>query len=189
MTEAAVPDEQVAAEDAAPTEEYAAGEVAPTGPVEGATAGDEETIPPVLTPPTRYCPLELVDVEVILPEPNARLVLREIEGEERLVVIPIALADANAIVIARDRLSTPRPLTHELFVNALAAFGVVIETVRITEGDGRAFAAEIVLSGPTGSAVLDCRPTDGVALALRQELPVPLTIAASLLDQLGAGSG
>ncbi len=140
-------------------------------------------------PPVQYCPLELVDVLVVLPESHARLTLREVEGERRLLTIPIGLPEANAIVLARDRLQTPRPLTHELFADALSAFGVVIETVRITAGEGQSYRAELVVSGPTGPKVLDCRPSDGIALALRQALPAPVTASVALLDELGAPDG
>ncbi len=43
--------------------------------------------------------------------------------------------------------------------------------------------AEVVLSGPQGQLTLECRPSDGIALALRQPLPVPITVTTDVLDE------
>jgi hypothetical protein len=148
----------------------------------------EEISQAVASPPLQYCPLELERVEVLLPATHARLVLRELEGERRYLVIPIGMPDASAIAIASQGLMTPRPLTHELFCDVMMRFGITIETVRIAAASESSFRAELVLSGSVGTRVLDCRPSDGIALALRQGLPVPITVSAEVLDQLGADS-
>jgi len=152
------------------------------------TAGGEEEGSEQLAP-VRYCPVEIAAVEVLLPESHARLVLCEIGGQRRAFTVPIGIPEANAIVYAREGLQTPRPLTHELFASSLAAYGIVLEAVRITAGEDRAFRAEVVFSGPSGPRTLDCRPSDGIALALRHPLPVPLTVTEAVLDQLGVATG
>jgi bifunctional DNase/RNase len=139
--------------------------------------------------PTPYVPMEYVDVVMALPATNPVLVLREIAGLHRELHIPIALADGVAIAFAAQRIETPRPLTHELLTNVLEAFGLILETVRITQVVGTSFSAELVLSGAGGMRVLDCRISDGVCLALRQRLPVPVTADSLVLFHAAAPSG
>ena len=54
---------------------------------------------------------------------------------------------------------------------------VSIEAVRITVRRGQVFFAEIDTMGPHGRRVLPCRPSDAIALALRQRLPTPILVA------------
>jgi len=51
---------------------------------------------------------------------------------------------------------------------------MTLDVVRITEVRGSAFTAEMVISGRSGMRVIDCRPSDAIALALRHTLPVPI---------------
>jgi bifunctional DNase/RNase len=136
--------------------------------------------------PTPYVPMEYVDVVMALPAANPTLVLREIAGLHRELHIPIALADGVAIAYAAEQIETPRPLTHELITNVLDAFGLTLETVRITQVVGTSFSAELVLTGQAGMRVLDCRVSDGVCLALRQRLPVPVTADSLVLFHAAA---
>jgi bifunctional DNase/RNase len=133
-------------------------------------------------PPPQYCPVEIERVAVPLPAQHGEISLRELGGEGRRLRIPIGLAEASAIEFARQAIATPRPLTHELFATILAVYGVSIEAVRISSLDG-SYRAELLLNGPMGSRTIDCRPSDGIALALRQPLVPPITAAARLLDQ------
>jgi len=158
----------------------------------GTDDGAEKTAePPTDRPfvePTPYVPLEYVGVVMALPATNPTLVLREIAGLHRELHIPIALADGVAIAHAAQGIITPRPLTHELFSDVLAAFGLTLETVRITQVVGTSFSAELVLTGSGGMKVLDCRVSDGVCLALRQNLPVPVTADSLVLFHASAPS-
>jgi bifunctional DNase/RNase len=47
------------------------------------------------------------------------------------------------------------------------------------------FHAELALSGPSGSHTFECRPSDALALALRQPLPVPIMVAEEVLATAG----
>ena len=48
---------------------------------------------------------------------------------------------------------------------------MTLDVVRITTVRGTAFTAEMVISGRLGARVIDCRPSDAIALALRHRLP------------------
>jgi len=67
--------------------------------------------------------------------------------------------------------SAPRPLTHDLFVATLEQIGAPLTSVRITRLEDGVFYGELVL-GERGATVVDARPSDAIALALRAGAPV-----------------
>lgn len=84
-------------------------------------------------------------------------------------VLPIFIgpAEAHSIVVGLAGLTPPRPNTHDLMIDALTAFGVEVQTVVITDLVDGTFHAELVLAGAAAVQTVDCRPSDGVALAVR----------------------
>jgi hypothetical protein len=175
-----------------PVPEHSEAAAAPLDDDAGAVAegaGSESSVSePAFVEPTPYVPMEYVGVVMELPAANPTLVLREIVGLHRELHIPIAFADGVAIAHAAQGIVTPRPLTHELMTDVLNAFGLTLETVRITQVVGTSFSAELVLTGTLGMRVLDCRVSDGVCLALRQNLPVPVTADSLVLFHAAAPS-
>lgn len=135
--------------------------------------------------PEEYTLMRFVDVAVVLPATNPVLVLEEAEPEGRQLRIPIGTPEGVAIAYAARQLQTPRPLTHALMIDLLEAYNVTVETVRITAVHGAAYEAEIVCAGPAGMRTIPCRPSDGVALALRQHLTAPILAAPEVLDEAG----
>jgi bifunctional DNase/RNase len=149
----------------------------------GGGLGEEAEDELAYSVPRAYSPMEYVGVEVVLPSTNPVLILREEDAPHRELHIPIALADGVSIAFAARKVPTPKPLTHELMSNILEGYGLTLEQVRITGVDGSSFSAELLLSGSLGHRVIDCRVTDGVCLALRQRLDVPVTAAEEVLFQ------
>jgi len=132
-----------------------------------------------------------VDVVLMLPATHPVVVLQEADAPFRELRIPVGGAEGIAIAYAARGVATPKPLTHELFARVFEEFGMSLDVVRITEVRGSSFSAEMVLSGPQGVRLIECRPSDGIALALRQRLPVPIMAALAVLsiagtDPLGA---
>ncbi len=116
---------------------------------------------------------------------NAPVVtLREVESPRRQFEIYIGAPEAAAIKSALDGETTPRPMTHDLFVLALERIGVEVSRVvltRVTEGT---YHADLVLSQAGGDeTIISCRPSDGIALALRAHCPV--YALDELLDEVG----
>ena len=95
------------------------------------------------------------------------------------------MAEGVAIAYAWRQLETPRPLTHELFVEALGRFDLRVELVEVTEVRGRSFSGQLRLVGPQRSEVVPCRPSDGIALALRQRPPAPILVDDAVLEAAG----
>lgn len=152
---------------------------------DGTGAPPDEGDPPGY--PDAYEQVRFVDVVVALPATNATVLLEEVAPPCRLLRIPIGLQEGAAIAYASQALPTPKPLTHELFVSALEAFGLTVDVLRITSVRQRQFSAELVLSGPRGSRTIACRPSDGIALTLRQRLGAPIMVAPEVLDEVGVG--
>ncbi len=76
------------------------------------------------------------------------------------------------------RIPTPRPLTHELLSEVLQGFDIDVVAVRLVGRQGTVYFAELDLRGRNGRSVHSCRPSDGLAVALLQPVPVPILIDA-----------
>jgi len=136
-----------------------------------------------------FIAVRVVDAAMVLPNPNPFLILEEIAPPHRRLTIPIGLAEGTAIGFALRGQPTPKPLTHELFVNLVARLGGSIAAARITGCTRGAFYAEVAVETSDGQVVAACRPSDAVALALRQGPAATVAVVSALLDQLGrAGS-
>lgn len=107
--------------------------------------------------------VEVIGVRVEMPA-NQPIVLIKERGGVRYVPIWIGAVEATAIAFAQEGVQPPRPLTHDLLRDVLAALEVTLESVRITSLSDGVFHAELVLSG---GAVVSARPSDAIALALR----------------------
>lgn len=96
------------------------------------------------------------------------LILQEVDGSHRLPIV-IGLNEAQAIAIEVNDIERLRPLTHDLFVNTLSAFGIDLVEVILTKIDDGVFFSELVCEQiSTGTRLhIDSRTSDAIALALR----------------------
>lgn len=99
------------------------------------------------------------------------MVLEEIDGP-RLLPIWIGLYEGGAIGMALSGQQFPRPLTHDLFMVILQQVDVKMKHVVITELKDSTFFAEICLIDGGKEIVIDARPSDSVALAVRANCPI-----------------
>jgi len=169
-------------------------------PPDGPEAASEETAPgtEVLAteadkeedgPGAGFSLVRVVDVAMVLPNPNPVLVLEELAAPRRRLAIPIGLAEGTAISYALRGRTTPKPLTHELFVDVVNRLGGQVRAARLTLYTQGAYYAEVVVASSGAEHAVSCRPSDAIALALRQGAPATIAVASVLLDQLGtAGS-
>ena len=127
--------------------------------------------------------MELVGVRVELPSNVPVVLLRERDGDERLLPIFIGGPEATAIALALDGVETPRPMTHDLLVDVLASLEASLERVVVTELREKTFYAELYLSTDDGTRVVSSRPSDAIALAVR--LHAPIFASPEVLDEAG----
>jgi len=113
------------------------------------------------------------------------LFLTERDGSRR---IPIVVGPFEAVAIDRALKGTrfPRPLTHDLFINLLNTLQQTVREIRIVDLREGTFYAELLLVDANGhETLLDCRPSDAIALMVR--LPgVSLQVADEVLTEASA---
>jgi bifunctional DNase/RNase len=103
------------------------------------------------------------------PSKTPIVVLQEEDGE-RVLPIWIGEAEARAIGLALAKETLERPLTHDLLLLLVKGLGAKVTAVSITGLEENTYFAEIQLTTPDGKTVLvDARPSDSIALALRAE--------------------
>ena len=94
------------------------------------------------------------------------IVLRDQEGD-RILPIWVGVFEANAIALQIENVETPRPMTHDLLKEMVAALGGLVERIVVSELKENTFYATIHVGTPRGAVVVDARPSDAIALALR----------------------
>ena len=99
------------------------------------------------------------------------LVLAEENGKRRIPII-IGGFEAQSIAIVLEKLSPPRPLTHDLFHTFAKNINVEIKEVVISKLEEGVFYADIVYSFNNKIITIDARTSDAVALALRFKCPI-----------------
>jgi bifunctional DNase/RNase len=127
-----------------------------------------------------FVAVEVVGVRVEMPS-NSPIVLVRGPGD-MLLPIWIGPNEAAAIAMALQGVTAPRPLTHDLFMATLQQLGAPLRSVRITRLDEGVFYGELVL-GEDASTIVDARPSDAIALALRAGAPV--LVADDVLAEAG----
>lgn len=109
--------------------------------------------------------------------------LQELAGERSFPIV-IGRNEAEEIhrILVADE--PARPLTHQLTYAVITALGAEIKRCDIVDLRQNTFFAQLVLQSPNGdqTAVVDSRPSDAIALALRGQCPI--RVAESILEQV-----
>ena len=95
-----------------------------------------------------------------------------IDGDGRVLPIFIGIWEAVSINSAKIKEVLPRPFTHDLFVDLCAKFSITMRSLQIDSIDNGVYYAQLVLGSDNHEEYLDCRPSDGIALALRADIPI-----------------
>jgi hypothetical protein len=100
------------------------------------------------------------------------IVLREKNGS-RILPIVIGLAEASAIKLKISGVTPPRPVTHDLLHTTIRDLEASVEKIIIDKLEGEIFHAKLVITTSTGhTKIIDCRPSDSIALAVRAHAPI-----------------
>lgn len=130
----------------------------------------------------------MVEMELIRILMNERrgeqmVVLKEKAGKRTLPII-IGIPEASAIKLKISGIQPPRPMTHDLLKNIIEQLGATLKEVIIDRLQENTFYAKLILDNHNGEAVVvDARPSDSIALALRVGCPIFTT--EDLLNQIG----
>ncbi|MCL4806426.1 MAG: bifunctional nuclease family protein [Thermoanaerobaculia bacterium] len=115
-----------------------------------------------------------MDVKALIVDPIANMpvvILRDAE-DKSFLPIWVGVFEANAIALQIEGIQTPRPMTHDLLKETISRLGGSVERVVITKLVESTFFAEIHLLVSGREVVIDSRPSDAIALALRSSSPV-----------------
>ena len=148
----------------------------------GPEIGLEAGLRPVL-PAFRVMDVE--DVSLDLPSPYPAVTLVEAEPPMRTLVFPVGLPEGTAMAQALRRMDSRRPMTHELFMQVMQQARIDVIALRLVGRDEGNLLAELDLMTPGGRVQVDCRPSDGIVLALRMPVPAPILADERLLDEVG----
>ena len=113
-------------------------------------------------------------VEGLLFDPRSNmyiLLLKEVDGAGTLPIW-IGKPEADSIALALGKVATPRPLTHDLVKNIVDGLRVNIVKIVVTEITDNTYYALIYLNDGKKETLVDSRPSDAVAVALRAGAPI-----------------
>ncbi len=100
------------------------------------------------------------------------LVLLVDHEETKVLPVSIGKLEAQSILMPMEGIEPPRPMTHDLFKVAIEELGAKLEKVVITKIENSTYYAEIHMHQGERNIVLDSRPSDAIALALRCDAPI-----------------
>lgn len=132
--------------------------------------------------------LTRLTVHGVASDPNTDTQILILRDERTAQVLPIwvGAAEGNAIKLAMDDASTPRPMSHDLIRSLIEHLNLTVARVVVTDVKNNTYYAAIHLVSQGTERTVDARPSDAIALALRTGSPI--FVAASVLQQRSGGS-
>ena len=106
------------------------------------------------------------------PVTNMPIVVLKDVGSETVLPIWVGVYEANAIALEIEKVSTPRPMTHDLIKNLLVGLDTRVHKVVVSELREDTFYAIIWMERDGHIISVDSRPSDALALALRLDCPI-----------------
>jgi bifunctional DNase/RNase len=99
------------------------------------------------------------------------IILKDDEGQ-RVLPIWVGVFEANAIALQIENVQTPRPMTHDLLKNVIDDLHASVERVVVSDLKENTFYALIHMRANEHDVIVDARPSDAIALALRTRSPI-----------------
>lgn len=88
-------------------------------------------------------------------------------NDKKIIPIWIGMSEANAIALELESISSPRPMTHDLIKCIMGDLEAVLTKVIITDIIENTYYAELYIEKDGQMKIIDCRPSDAVAMALK----------------------
>ncbi|HAK56373.1 MAG: bifunctional nuclease family protein [Vicinamibacterales bacterium] len=118
---------------------------------------------------------------VVDPVTNMPIVILRDRDGQRVLPIWVGSAEANAIALQIENVSTPRPMTHDLLKNVIEDLHGDIQKIVVCDLKDNTFYALLHLLVNGESVAIDARPSDAIALALR--VKAPIFVEESVIDE------
>jgi bifunctional DNase/RNase len=119
-----------------------------------------------------------MDIEVRIrglmmdPTTNMPIIMLKDVGSDAVIPIWVGIFEANAIASEIEKITSPRPMTHDLARNLMRYLSAELEKVVITEIRDDTFYAALWIKQNSEPMIVDSRPSDAIALALRADCPI-----------------
>jgi uncharacterized protein len=106
------------------------------------------------------------------PVTNMPIIILRDEAGDRVLPIWVGIFEANAIALQIENVATLRPMTHDLLRNVIQDLDGAVQKVVVSELKENTFFAVIHLAVRGEAVLIDARPSDAIALALRTKAPI-----------------
>ena len=137
-------------------------------------------------------PVQMELSRIIISEINENQViyLKEVDGERQFPIL-IGIFEASSIDRRVKNVVSPRPLTHDLIVNAIEQLGAELQDVVINELREHTYFAKLRVRFQGELVEIDARPSDAIAVAVTCQPPLPIYVNEEVLNdvlgELGLG--
>jgi len=101
-----------------------------------------------------------------------RVVILKLKSKEMFIPIWVGPSEADAIAIKLQKVSLPRPLTHDLVISLLDSLSASVEYVLIESMKDETFFAKVAIKNKDKIIMIDSRASDAIALAVRVSCPI-----------------
>ncbi len=99
------------------------------------------------------------------------IILKDVE-EKCALPIWIGLIEASAIATELENIQLARPMTHDLLKNMLTELDIRVTRVEVNDLSDNTFYARVFLNNDKKEIMMDARPSDAIAIALRTKAPI-----------------
>ncbi len=121
------------------------------------------------------------------PSTNAPILILSARNDEFTVPIWIGLMEAASIASVLQGIDFDRPMTHDLFKNFIDRVNVTVSRIEVCDLKDNTFYAKIYCHAQDGDFIMDARPSDAIALALR--LKADIFVDESVVNELKTTDG
>src|SRR5499427_6428525 len=123
--------------------------------------------------PTSAGPQEVAVVGLLVDEQTQQpTIVLQGKRDRRTFAMVIGPAEATGIAFPLQKVTPPRPLTHDLFLTVFGRLNTTVTKAVITDLRDNTFFATLYLSANGSALELDSRPSDAIALAIRAKAPI-----------------
>ena len=115
-----------------------------------------------------------MEIKGLLMDPVSNMPVVVLRDPANGLFLPIwvGIFEANAIALQMEKITTPRPMTHDLLKNLLSELDAKVERIVINDLKDNTFFARIHLLRGDVRWNVDSRPSDAIALALRVDAEI-----------------
>ena len=129
-------------------------------------------------------PIEMRLARIIISEITETqfVFLREVDGDRQFPIV-IGIFEATSIDRRVKDIPRPRPLTHDLLVNAVEQMGGQLDSVIIRELREHTYFADLRIKLNGEMIRIDARPSDAIAVAMTCEPPLPIFVEEEVIEE------